>query len=140
MCRFAEIGLPPQPVSVRRAREWARERLSAWELEDAADDLGLVVSELMSNAVMHAHTPAQLTLTVGDGVIEAAVSDRNAAVPAVPPVSAKGDAAGGRGLMLVDALATQWGVATEPEGKRVWFRTAVPIGSRYADRCACACG
>ncbi len=88
----------------------------------------MVVSELVSNAVIHARTVLELSFATGDGGFEVGVSDRDPRWPRLVHQS-KGVApsdgnltGGGRGLALVDALADEWGVARTADGKRVWAR------------------
>lgn len=78
-----------------------------------------MVSELAANAVEHAHTPFIVTLSAGDGLVLLDVQDGStcAAVQSAPDALA----IGGRGLMLVDALSTDWGSSIGGDGvKTVW--------------------
>lgn len=138
MCRYEETRLPPEPSAAGQARAWVAERLAAWDVTGVVDDVRLVVSELVSNAVLHARTVIEVVLSIAEGVIELAVRDHNPRTPR-PRVQRADDAAtSGRGLMLVEALSDDWGVAERMEGKEVWFRLAAPSGWRYAHRCVCA--
>lgn len=137
MCRYETTTLTPDPSSVGEARRWVGDLLTRWDLAAAIDDLRLVVSELVSNAVLHARTAVDVALSVGEGVIELAVRDRNPRTPR-PRVADRGlDATGGRGLLLVQELSDDWGVSERMDSKEVWFRVAAPEGWRYASRCAC---
>ncbi|MCA1220224.1 ATP-binding protein [Streptomyces sp. 8L] len=119
-----EIG--PDPAEVGRARRWARSRLAGSGMgrdEQASEILVLIVSELVTNAVVHTGCPAVLRMLFGLGTAEAGtvrveVSDGCATPPA--PRHADGDDTGGRGLELVDGLADRWGWQPEGKGKRIW--------------------
>jgi anti-sigma regulatory factor (Ser/Thr protein kinase) len=79
----------------------------------------LLVSELVTNAVSHAHSAPVMRIDVTDDVVRVAVQD--ASPGPVEVEDAPHDAPHGRGLLLVDSLAASWGWAPIPEGKRVWF-------------------
>lgn len=137
MCRYEETRLPASPASARAARQWVSGLLDGWDLSEAADDLRLVVSELVSNAILHARTAVDVVLSIAEGVLELVVRDHNPRSPR-PRVRKADDAATtGRGLLLVDELSDDWGVAERMDGKEVWFRVAAPQGWRYADACIC---
>jgi anti-sigma regulatory factor (Ser/Thr protein kinase) len=140
--------------SVADARHWAAQTFDRWELTgDAVSDAVLLTSELVTNAVLHARTQLAVSLAVADGVVEVGVSDadrrtprRRPVVPDDPSWSQRisswlvGDqqlAEGGRGLMLVDEMADEWGVAQVAHGKQVWFRLAVDETWPYRTDCPC---
>ena len=138
MCRYEETRLPSDPSSAREARRWVAELLARWDLTDAVEDLRLVVSELVSNAVVHARTGVDVVLSIAEGVLELVVRDHNPRSPRPRARRADDAATGGRGLLLVEELSDAWGVAERMDGKDVWFRVAAPRGWRYADACVCA--
>lgn len=119
-----EVG--PDPAEVGRARRWARSRLAGSGIEDdepVAETLILLISELVTNAVVHTGCPAVLRMLFGLGVAEAGtvrveVADTSACPPR--PRHAEGDDTNGRGLELVDGLADRWGWQPEGAGKRIW--------------------
>ncbi|MFF7391687.1 ATP-binding protein [Streptomyces scabiei] len=122
-----QLEIRPDPAEVGRARRWARARLSGSGIGDdepLAETLILLVSELVTNAVVHTGRPAVLRLLLSglrDGVIgkvRLEVVDGSACPPA--PRCADGDETGGRGLALVDVLADRWGWSHEGVGKRIW--------------------
>jgi len=137
VCRYEQTTLPPDPAAAGQARRWLTELLVRWDLADAADDLRVVVSELVSNAVLHARTILDVALSVAEGVLELSVSDRDPRSPRPRPQRSDDYATGGRGLVLVEALSDDWGIAERMGGKEVWFRVAAPAGWRYAEACVC---
>lgn len=108
----------PDTSQVLEARRFVSGVLTSWGCE--ADDAALLVSELATNAVLHARSEFTVRLQVDRGRIRVEVVDRNSRVPSfavVPP-----DAHSGRGLMLVQALASAWGVESHADdGKTIWF-------------------
>ncbi|MEU6442991.1 ATP-binding protein [Streptomyces sp. NPDC047046] len=114
--------LPRRRTSVRKARDFARETAGAWECRELADALALVVSELVTNAVVHARCGAgrqvALTLVRGDGAVRVEVRDSGRGAPA-PRGAVPFTEESGRGLAVVDAVAADWGVRDEVVGKTV---------------------
>jgi anti-sigma regulatory factor (Ser/Thr protein kinase) len=117
--------LPAAPESVRRARAWVRITLTAQGHHDELDTALLIMSELASNAVIHATGPAVIkivceldaeTLTLG-------VIDYGEGQPRL--VNAAGNDERGRGLRLVDALCQEWGCHPCDGGKIVFARLKV---------------
>jgi anti-sigma regulatory factor (Ser/Thr protein kinase) len=90
----------------------------------------LLLSELVTNAVVHAGTDVEVRLTSNEGVLRVEVSDGNPRLPAARRPSAL--AGTGRGLHLVQALASSWGVVPVAGGKMVWFEVGIAMHS--ADR------
>ena len=116
------IELPAQPRSTGVARRWVADLLTRWDLTGAVDDFRLVVSELVSNAVLHARTAIEVVPSIADGVIELAVRDSNPRSQRPRVIDPSLDATGGRGLLLVQELSDEWGVAERMNGKDVWLR------------------
>jgi anti-sigma regulatory factor (Ser/Thr protein kinase) len=119
-----EVGA--DPAEVGRARRWARSRLVGSGMNDdepLAETLILLISELVTNAVVHTGCPAVLRMLFGSGAAEAGtVRVEVADTSARPPCSrhAQGEDTNGRGLELVDGLADRWGWQPEGSGKRIW--------------------
>ncbi|GAA3372641.1 ATP-binding protein [Streptomyces sannanensis] len=115
-----EVG--PDPAEVGRARRWARSWLAGSGIrldEPLAETLILLISELVTNAVVHTGCPAVLRmLGAGTGTVRVEVADFSACPPA--PRHARGEDTSGRGLELVDGLADRWGWQPEGAGKRIW--------------------
>lgn len=111
----------PIDSSVKTARDWARERLRSlgWSTQapDTVDAVLLTVSELVTNAQMHAHSDAQLVMTWDNQCLHVTVHDVSPALPTPRPPSE--DRIGGRGIFLVDALADSWQARRCPYGKSV---------------------
>ncbi|WP_330337454.1 SpoIIE family protein phosphatase [Streptomyces sp. NBC_00557] len=135
----AAATFEPVGRSVATARSFVRDTLQGWGFADIVDDAVVLTSELVTNAVVHAGTHAEvLCLRTEDGVrIE--VSDRypEREVPLQHSAVSMGspDREGGRGLQLCAALATRWGVDYTPTHKNVWFQLNLPerpVGTRTA--------
>lgn len=115
----ATVTLEPEARSVLEARRKARELLAAWDAEAFEWVVSQLVSELATNAVLHAGTTFRVTLMLHDGRVRCEVSDGSVRRPRLRHYTR--DAATGRGLRLVDRLSTDWGVIPGPAGKTVWF-------------------
>jgi anti-sigma regulatory factor (Ser/Thr protein kinase) len=136
-----QLEVDPDPAEVGRARRWARARLLGSGItadEPLAETLLLLISELVTNAVVHTGCPAVVRMLLpvphreGDGcgpgrgtgagrcngTVRVEVADASDRPPA--PRHARGDDTGGRGLELVDGLADRWGWQREGAGKRIW--------------------
>lgn len=115
----ATTDLPAHPMSARRARRFVITALEAFGVSELGDVAELLTSEVVTNAVVHAHSGVRVALESLEEGIRVSVSDSNALVPSAGrPVD---DADRGRGLHLVDLLADRWGVEPSPSGKTVWF-------------------
>jgi anti-sigma regulatory factor (Ser/Thr protein kinase) len=111
--------LPPEPESVRRARHMVRERCAGCD-DATLFDLEVIVSELAANAVRHAGTPFYVEIDADGRSVRIAVADGSDDHPAPVSVSAH---RGGRGLQIVETLASAWGTETDDGGgKEVWAR------------------
>ena len=80
-------------------------------------DMLLVISELVTNAVIHAQSAPAVVASYDDGRLRLEVHDQN---PAPPEVRADGDGVGGYGLRMVSRLTDRWGWEPTPTGKRIW--------------------
>lgn len=118
----AHEHFPATRVAPRDARRFVGRVLQGWGRLDLVDDAALVVAELATNAVLHAQSAFEVTLTRFDGVVRIAVQDASSIVPEVR--QADPTATSGRGMFLVAALATRWGCDPTPDGKRVWAELA----------------
>ena len=128
----AEVTLAGIPASVPSARRFVRVTLRSWGLEDLADTALLVVSELASNAVLHARSDFTVVLSLrADGTLRLEVLDRSSRRPAQRRHSS--GAATGRGLSIVESVALEWGVDKRPDGKAVWVQLEARASSALQD-------
>lgn len=149
-----QLEVRPDPAEVGRARRWARSRLAGSGIEvdePLAETLILLISELVTNAVVHTGCPAVLRMRLpdapdvaeeaagaagavgaagaGPGTVRVEVADASARPPR--PRHAEGEETNGRGLELVDGLADRWGWQTEGAGKSIWCE----VDRCEVDRC-----
>lgn len=115
--------LLPVSGAARQARNVATDACLRWELPHLVAPASLIVSELVSNVVEHAHTLMTLRLSLRRRYLSIGVRDGSPQEPArstgMPP-----DAPGGRGLFLVNATAHSWGWLPADDGKVVWAALA----------------
>jgi anti-sigma regulatory factor (Ser/Thr protein kinase) len=98
--------------------------LQGWGIpRDTVADAVLLVSELVTNALLHARSAPSVEVTYGVGVIRCDVIDNSPLVPRRRHYA--NDAVTGRGIALVEALAARWGSERDGVGKRVWFELDV---------------
>jgi anti-sigma regulatory factor (Ser/Thr protein kinase) len=123
------VPFAPASVSVARRRLTAELRAEGI-LPGATLDVALVVSELLSNAIRHAHPlpgeNLQVTWALAEATVEVAVRDGGAATRP-RPVHASVSALGGRGLDIVEYLSRSWGVRVDDVGLTVWAVVAAPV-------------
>ncbi len=107
--------------SARAARRFVAEAIEDDSFTGDVDTVLLLVSEVVSNAVRHAGTPFELTVDVGRSEVRVTVVDQD--TTRQPRVQEQDpEATSGRGLYIVEQLATRWGSRTiEGKGKAVWF-------------------
>lgn len=166
MCGQVAVELPGTPESAAAARRFVAEQCMTWGLGTVCDDLTLPVSELFTNAVLHARTPATVTVSLTSAFVEVSVRDANSRPPIARPVrldidedirvvaarltdlpedlrdealhvGEAGSIAAGRGLHIVDAVADEWGVSERADGKDVWFRICTPTDWAPPGECRC---
>ncbi|BDM71832.1 hypothetical protein HEK616_53190 [Streptomyces nigrescens] len=135
----AAATFEPVGRSVATARAFVRDTLQGWGCADIIDDAVVLTSELVTNAVVHAGTAADVLCQRNDVGVKISVADRypereiplqNAGQVIVHP-----DREGGRGLLLCGALAARWGVEYSAAQKYVWFQLDLPerpAGTRSA--------
>jgi anti-sigma regulatory factor (Ser/Thr protein kinase) len=133
-CRVVTIestlSLPADPKSVAAARRFVREALDQSGAPAFEEGATLLVSELVTNAVLHARTAPQITLRLNEGRLWVGVHDGSPVIPA--PKRYGPNAATGRGLQLVQQVAANWGVEKDGTGKVVWFELDDRSVERYA--------
>ncbi|WP_425588576.1 ATP-binding protein [Streptomyces venetus] len=121
--RRFRFELAAHPGSPAQARRLTRARLTGWSVcEDTCDSAALVVSELVTNAIVHtASTHIVCELHDGDDLVRIAVRDEGCA-PGQPHAASRTrpEEEHGRGLLLVDALCDAWGAHEHGPGLLVW--------------------
>lgn len=116
------LRLPPEPSSAGRARRFVAHALSPGG--EVAELAVLLVSELASNAVLHARTDFELVISLDTARIRVDVMDSNATMPMLK--SYEPESVTGRGLHMVASSADKWGFDATHEGKTVWFELQRP--------------
>jgi hypothetical protein len=112
------------PDAVMHARRFTARTLRSWGVSEEKDAIQLVVSELVTNAVVHTMGDVRLDLTLAGDRLRVAVTDSLPRTP-VKPTTVDWEATGGRGLLLVEAMSQAWGSVPVGGGKRVWSEIAV---------------
>ncbi|MER5638633.1 SpoIIE family protein phosphatase [Kitasatospora sp. NPDC002227] len=139
----AAATFEPVGRSAAAARGFVRDTLLGWGLPEVVDDAVVLVSELVTNAVVHAGTAAEVSCEREPESLRIGVTDRHperglpsfAHVPTSSDRYADPDGEGGRGLLMCAALSSTWGVEYSAGRKTVWFRLPLPAqqpGTRYA--------
>ena len=122
----------PEPTVPGNARQRLAPVLAEWGLaSDHTDDALLVINELLANAVEHARTPLILRVSFIGTALRVEVRDESVAEPRLQPVDVQ--AARGRGLQFVEALARRWSWTADGSGKTVWAEIA-PAGAPHGGR------
>ncbi|MFJ6657970.1 ATP-binding protein [Streptomyces sp. NPDC091377] len=129
------LNLHGESGVVPLARDFARQALYAWgwlpasgaDRRAVAEDVLLVVSELVTNACLHAEGPDEMWISSDNKVIRVEVSDRGAGQPA-PRTPHRSGRPGGHGMFIVQRLCLDWGVVRTPgaSGKTVWAELGAP--------------
>jgi anti-sigma regulatory factor (Ser/Thr protein kinase)/anti-anti-sigma regulatory factor len=120
-----ELRLAPTPTAAAAARAFVREVCRYWQiaLPDATvtDRAVLLASELVTNAVVHSQGPVRLRLELHQERLHLAVYDQSPRLLALATEPGDLEAEGGRGLLIIDQLASAWGVHPSPGGgKAIW--------------------
>ncbi|MFI1864424.1 SpoIIE family protein phosphatase [Streptomyces jumonjinensis] len=135
----AAATFDPVGRSVATARAFVRDTLHGWGYADVVDDAVVLTSELVTNAIIHAGTSADVLCLRTEDSVRIEVGDRYPEREV--PLQATGhsfaglDSENGRGLLLCSALASRWGVEYTPTHKQVWFQLDLPqrpVGTRSA--------
>lgn len=141
--RRAHVRLAPTPAATTAARHLLRRVCRDWHLPDAAAENGqLIVTELVANAVEHAGTDIDVTITQRGGHLRVAVADRSPVLPKLRHRMPGGGrtptkyqlAVRGRGLPLVNRCAHRVGAIPGPDGKVIWATVALPRLARWRTR------
>jgi anti-sigma regulatory factor (Ser/Thr protein kinase) len=125
------LDLPPTTDSVPAARRFVRQELRHGVVD--VDTAALLVSEVVTNAVLHARTTVTLTVRAHGSIAHIEVRDGSPVQPRVHAFSPT--SATGRGLRLLDLLAKRWGVDADPRtgGKVVWFDVGEPSDASWSE-------
>lgn len=110
----------PDLTSVPAARAFVR---SCLDDVNQVETIVLLVSELATNAVIHARTPFEVSVGRTEDCVRVSVADANSAAPVLR--DATSDDTSGRGLQIVSALADEWGTDLQHDGTRIWFKVDV---------------
>ena len=111
--------LRPHPSSVGAGRRFVREVLHDHRREDLCETAELVISEVVTNALVHAGTEVEVSARVGRDGVRIEVSDGSTHLPTTKNYADL--AATGRGLQLLEQMVDRWGVEPHEQGKTVWF-------------------
>jgi CheY-like chemotaxis protein len=129
----AGVELGPDTRDVAVARRFVTERCREWGCGDVVEDAELVVSELVTNALLHGEIRCELWAGLSEAALRLQVIDQGTGTP--DPQSAADTDEHGRGLILVSALCAAWGVEVLPDGgKIVWAELLRPVRSPDDDR------
>jgi DNA-binding NarL/FixJ family response regulator len=120
----AKAKLEAAPQSAASARRFVDETLRRWHCDELFDVVALLTSELVTNAILHAHSDIELSVSLTPNGVRIDVVDQSGQMPT--PREAGDEDTSGRGLGLVEALAMSWGVDERPGGKSVWFELPRP--------------
>ena len=120
----AKERFPADLKSAGAARRFVNGILDGWGCTDLQDGASLLVSELVTNAVVHAHSSVELAVHLRPGRVRIEVIDT--AREHVRRRDAKDDEQSGRGMALIEAIAVAWGIDSLLSGKSVWFEMPRP--------------
>jgi GAF domain-containing protein/anti-sigma regulatory factor (Ser/Thr protein kinase) len=124
--REARMQLPPHPTSARRARQFLSGVVNSWRMPELdRGDAELLLSEVATNAILHARSDFTVIVRYDGRNLRVEVGDGSRAEPR-PPITEAPDAPGGRGLVVLEQLAARWGMLRTARGKRVWFEIPGP--------------
>lgn len=126
-----ERRLPPRAASASAARRLVIEALAGTPYEVLSDSAVLAVSELVTNALVHAGTEIDVQVSIDPRGVLVEVHDGNPQTPLRRSHSRQSGT--GRGLHLVDGLVDEWGIAHREQGKVVWFRLGRPDARPLSD-------
>ncbi len=122
----ASLDLPSDPTAAGEARRFVSSKLQGWGVdEDCIDTAELCVSELVTNAVIHSGTTSTVTVQADPEYLLVLVQDRGGRGAVRRAEELDPESVSGRGLSLVDALASAWSAEHSTDGTTVWFELAL---------------
>ena len=123
--------LPPSTEAATVARRAVRNQLSQLSADDFSEAASLAVSELVTNAMVHAGAPVEIAVWARPDAVRVEVSDSSRHLPQARGYAVT--AGTGRGLLLVEHTVDRWGAHLTPAGKTVWFEIGAPVWSTSED-------
>jgi anti-sigma regulatory factor (Ser/Thr protein kinase) len=120
------LQLAPTPVTGPLARAFIAAALATRLPDAVVDSVLLLVSELVTNAIRHASSPARLELMIRETTVRVEVIDASPQPPLLQRPAGALSSEDGRGMFLVEALADRWGYELLESGKCVWFEVDLP--------------
>jgi anti-sigma regulatory factor (Ser/Thr protein kinase) len=114
--------LPASPAAAPVARRLLGRACHSWSVQELLEPAELVTTELVANAVRHAGNRVVLTVSLRQGNLQISVGDDSRALPHQRAATSSDEH--GRGLLMVDALSTDWGTTCVGDGKVVWAKVA----------------
>jgi len=126
-----ETQIPATPAAPQLIRGWLRTTLATWQLDGFGEVTELLATELVSNVVKHVGRPMTVRIMRQQGSIRVEIDDPGDDVPVLEHPDSRTEH--GRGVLVVDALADEWGTKVHPDGgKTVWFELDVATGHAEA--------
>lgn len=116
--------LSPQPESVAEARALVRDLLVDADRDDLVETAVLLVSEVVTNALLYAGTPIDVGAVIDDDGLRVEVSDGSDHAPSRRRYATT--AGTGRGMLMLEQMVDDWGITRHRGGKTVWFRLFAP--------------
>jgi DNA-binding NarL/FixJ family response regulator len=112
--------------SAGKARRFMGEKLREWDVEELLETVNLLVSELVTNAVIHAESEAEVAVVLTADALRVEVADRGGGAAVLKDADQLDTS--GRGISLVDVLSTRWGIddVDDGGGKTIWFELEPP--------------
>ena len=127
MCQQARVVLAARPTAPAVGRAFTAQCLTDWGLDDQCEDATLVVSELVTNAVIHGHSDVELDLQLRHGSLVVRAADSSPDQPVVGELTTGADH--GRGIAITCAIVDRFGVEERSRGKAVWGEIDLPASS-----------
>jgi GAF domain-containing protein/anti-sigma regulatory factor (Ser/Thr protein kinase) len=132
--RSAALDVPAEPTAPGRVRQWLTGQLTIWRVAESVIGAAvLCISELTTNALLHAGTAARVEIDLSPERLLVSVADRGTR-GTVTRAHADTLSSRGRGLGLIEQLSDAWGTDPTVRGSTVWFEILIPGGDPHAHR------